>query len=272
MQFDWKATPLIIKMLKQFDSTYFNQHFSRLENLDIVNRERYSPKVFTSVERNSTRALTNDIQEYISLNHKQFTEMFSLDELAFLEQDVRIIEQCFEMNVQKDGYFTLRDQFMAENVQWILDHEGINSKIMLWAHNGHISKSTFSEQFKSKAMGYYLKEMYGKQYYPIGFDFNKGSFRAIGDKGLNVYSVDASIKNSTGYIFSKLKKASFFIDMENLINKDVIKKFFTKRILKRDIGAGFAPKSKYSYYTKRPLFDNFDGLIFIEEVTASQPL
>ena len=159
MQIDWKVTSLVTEMLKEFDSAYFNQHFSRLETLEITGRERYSPKVFTNAEKKVIRALLNDIQEYIFKNRTQLIDVFSSDELAFLEQDVRIIEQCFEMNVQKNGYLTLRDQFMAENVHWILDHEGIDSKIMLWAHNGHISKSTFSAKYESKAMGYHLKEI-----------------------------------------------------------------------------------------------------------------
>jgi len=272
MQIDWKVTSLVVEMLKQFDSTYFNQHFAKLETLEITGRERYSPKVFTNAEKKVIRALLNDIQEYIFKNRTQFIEMFSSDELAFLEQDVRIIEQCFEMNAQKDGYFTLRDRFMAENIQWILNHEGIDSKIMLWAHNGHISKSTFSAKYESKAMGYHLKEIYGEEYYPIGFDFNKGSFTAIGDNGLSVYSVDAIIKNSTGEVFSRLEKPSFFIDMKNLMNNDIAKKFFTKRIWRRYIGGAFTPKHKYSYYTREPLFNDFDGLIFINKITASQPI
>ena len=33
-----------------------------------------------------------------------------------------------------------RDQCMAENVAWILDHAPKGSKIVLWAHNGHVAK------------------------------------------------------------------------------------------------------------------------------------
>ena len=65
---------------------------------------------------------------------------------------------------------------MAENVKWILDNEGPMSKIMLWAHNGHVS--TFPDG-AGETMGMTLRRMYGKKMVVCGFSFDHGSFQAI---------------------------------------------------------------------------------------------
>lgn len=65
--------------------------------------------------------------------------------------------------------FTLRDEFMAKNVQWIQEYEENrgNSQILISAHNGHIS---FSLPLHVN-MGHKLKEEYKDGYFAIGSDF-----------------------------------------------------------------------------------------------------
>jgi erythromycin esterase-like protein len=50
-----------------------------------------------------------------------------------------------------------------------------DAKIVLWAHNGHVSNTGFSG---TRSMGSYLRQTYGKQMVNFGFAFNQGSFRA----------------------------------------------------------------------------------------------
>jgi erythromycin esterase len=61
---------------------------------------------------------------------------------------------------------------MAENVAWILDHAPEGSKIVLWAHNGHVSKQPGS-------MGSYLARRYGAEMVVLGFACHEGRYTAI---------------------------------------------------------------------------------------------
>jgi erythromycin esterase len=61
---------------------------------------------------------------------------------------------------------------MAENVAWILDHEPKGSKIVLWAHNGHVGK-------QPGAMGSYLAKRYGKELVILGFACHEGRYTAV---------------------------------------------------------------------------------------------
>lgn len=69
----------------------------------------------------------------------------------------------------------VRDRHMAENVRWLVEHGEPGGKLVVWAHDGHVSFS-WSWQY---SMGMRLREIYGRDYLVIGFHFNQGSFQAI---------------------------------------------------------------------------------------------
>ena len=90
--------------------------------------------------------------------------------------------QCVQMRAKEIA----RDTSMAENVQWILE-ENPEAKIVLWAHNGHVSTGGFRGY---DPMGAFLRQKYGGQMVVCGFAFNQGSFQAIEQgKGLRDFSV-----------------------------------------------------------------------------------
>lgn len=68
---------------------------------------------------------------------------------------------------------TYRDENMAQFVKWIHQNHGDYTKMIIWAHNGHLKKQD------GKPMGQYLSAMYGERYACIGLDFYQGEFLAI---------------------------------------------------------------------------------------------
>jgi len=77
---------------------------------------------------------------------------------------------------------SLRDMYMAENAEWLLDQAGPNAKIILWAHNGHINTVNY-------AMGNFLRTKYGSSYVPLGFSFDSGSYNTTNSSQPFVISV-----------------------------------------------------------------------------------
>ena len=104
----------------------------------------------------------------------------------WLVQNANILLQCIVLmekssigNSYGDEYMAkYRDECMAKNIQWILDNNP-NTKIVLWAHNAHISKQEGS-------MGKFLSEKYGDNYYNIGFLSNSGMYTAIKEGKLSL--------------------------------------------------------------------------------------
>ena len=121
-------------------------------------------------------------------------------------------------------------------------------------------------------MGRYLKDSLKDQYYAIGFDFNKGGFRSIDMKAskLKDFVVGDAAKGSTGEFFSQLNIPVFFIDIEGIEKSgNPAISPMNKKMPGRSIGSGFNPDHEARFYENESLNTRFDGLIFINEVTAA---
>lgn len=76
----------------------------------------------------------------------------------WLHQNVTLIRQFLGQ-----GPLAWRDRCMADNILWIKRQEP-SSRIMIWAHNGHIERS-------SGKMGGYLNDTLDSDYTNFGFTF-----------------------------------------------------------------------------------------------------
>jgi erythromycin esterase len=101
----------------------------------------------------------------------------SLD-VAWAIQNARIVLQGANAAM---GGVASRDSSMAANVEWILSHQPPGTKVVLWAHNGHVSRAT-------GWMGSHLAGRFGDVYRPVGFAFGEGEYTAVGPRGLASYA------------------------------------------------------------------------------------
>jgi erythromycin esterase len=187
----------------------------------------------------------------------------------------------YAVSIKKAPNLTLaRDSLMAVTVQSIAGPAG--QKMMLWAHNFHISKGLdpgWTYKYVGYPMGYYLKKEMGAAYYPIGFVFREGAFRAIkGPRSMPAALVRMALKKRIYWglkdcYVPPLRRKDFrvkgqavcFIDMEN--NKTEL---FSQKYRVYDVGAVFLNK-KRSTTRIRPVL-HFDGLIYVEKVSPAHPL
>lgn len=105
-------------------------------------------------------------------------------------QNYQIAQQIAEITRQYATFIShddfglkveFRDQFSTRNVLWSMNQLGENSRIAIWAHNGHVVKK--SVIFNYDILGYYLNQIFGEAYYAIGFTFNQGEFGAFSSDG-----------------------------------------------------------------------------------------
>jgi erythromycin esterase len=190
---------------------------------------------------------------------------------------VTILKYAFIIN--SEGKEEIRDSLMKKNIDWIINFEGRDTKIMLWAHNAHVEYATmfnsnFARQFKM--MGLLLKETYKDQLYTIGFDFNRGEFYAnapvgdapVGDKKLRLtlFEIGTAPKDWLAWQFSQAGKELLFTNLANAVGNESVKDWLEQRHKIRTIGALFFEEWKSdpdSYYYPCYLSKSFDGLIFV---------
>jgi erythromycin esterase-like protein len=122
-------------------------------------------------------------------------------------QSARVVHQ-YAQNVASQ---VSRDESMARNVKWILDTAPKGTRVVLWAHNGHvgrISRGLF------RAMGSYLDEWYGKEHVVVGFAINRGEYTAVTrGAGLGRNPLQAAAQGSYEYAFARPAIPRFILDL-----------------------------------------------------------
>lgn len=162
---------------------------------------------------------------------------------------------------------------MAENVKWILDYESKyygNDKIMLWAHNGHISYG-YGQYIN---MGQNLKIYFKEDYYSLGFDFYKGNFVAMPFSyylgGLANFHLESSPEDSFAHEMMKTEIPISFLDLESALTNNVVSDFLSKEMHINSIGAIYSSeKININPENMRVPKDTFDGIIFIQSTTEA---
>ncbi|MFJ8915241.1 erythromycin esterase family protein [Amycolatopsis sp. NPDC102389] len=108
----------------------------------------------------------------------------------------------------------LRDQAMAQNVAWWQRRTG--HKILLSAHNAHVAYVPDLPESYPKTQGAFLRETLGRDYLPIGFSFDRGSFLSR-DKALEgdwkPFSVPAAPSGSNEHTLDQVRFEDFYLDV-----------------------------------------------------------
>ena len=153
---------------------------------------------------------------------------------------------------------------MAENVKWILD-QNPRAKIVLWAHNGHVSKGGFG----GDSMGSALKQRYGNEMIVFGFSFSEGSFQAmpmpVGSMGgLRNFSVPAAPADSFDGVLAQSGLPLFALDVR------AAPEWFRQPRRTRQIGCCYPVDQEYAFLGNVPVVDAFDAVLFVEKTTAAR--
>lgn len=158
-----------------------------------------------------------------------------------------------------------RDRAMAENAEAILAIEGADARGVLWAHNGHAARG---EVNKSKVAGGYLRDRLGLGYRVIGTEFYAGSFRSASPDGRpGVFTIKSSPATFFANAAARLCLPMGIIDLCD--SGSALAGALARPFDFHFIGAVYSPE--YAPMQVTPAVA-FDGLLFIRDTTASQPL
>jgi erythromycin esterase len=198
---------------------------------------------------------------------------FTIGDTALYNHYVCELQQ-FVTYVTPSGYspqqFEWRDKCMAENIEWIYNYTG-HKKIMVWAHNAHISKASGSMRVIS--MGENLANYFGAKYYAMGFDFDRGSMRSYNlEQGKYEWPKlpeAGKIRGSSGAIFAKCRVPDFIIDTKSASEADpVVAEFLNKDVYSISIGLTYNSKGGLGQmFVKNKLAQSYDAVIFIKDTT-----
>ena len=223
---------------------------------------RPTPQVPT-VKPAVARANAQEVLSHLDSSRDKYAKATSAKEFDWALQNARVVLQYTQLQAKQVS----RDESMARNVKWILDHAPPGTKIVLWAHNGHVNRAA---GWFAKQMGGYLDEMYGDDLVVIGFACNSGEYTA-GKRGEGLRS-DNPLKpgdpGSVEYYFHKSGLPRFILDLREASADSPGSAWLTETRNLRSIGAR-AMDRQFSYVQIRRAFD---ALIYFDRTHASRGL
>ena len=223
------------------------------------------------------RTRYNELLGFLLLNEGRLVRQSSSTEFSDALQHARLIAQYLESYAgESDRSFESRDDFMAENIVRLLQNEPPGTRMIVWAHNGHISTGDNGGAYRY--MGWHLRRAFGQAYYALGFSFNKGSFqsrnadpKAETPFALTRFTVGTAAEASIDWQLAQVGIDNFLIDFRTTRKTAVIDEWTTTPTRARSVGSMYFAPAETQYYVPTTIAQEFDGLVFFDTVTRARP-
>lgn len=231
-------------------------------------------------KKEEAAAAIRTILRFFGEHKSDYINIGSESEWDIMHQQAIIVAQHIESLMNKTNYTNIdpavRDRSMAENIRWILDHEGPGTKMIIWAHNLHVATHT--------TMGKNLRKMFGDDMFVFGFAFNQGSFQASeypmsyiqylffpSEKGVHPFTVfpfHSALFVSLDAMFAEAGLKVAAIDLDALPKDGPVARWVREGQLTRNIGSVY--RDLYGTGVSKLVFPKiYDALFFIGKTTAS---
>jgi erythromycin esterase-like protein len=179
-------------------------------------------------------------------------------------QNARVVLQCMQMYANRVS----RDESMAANIKWILDHSP-KDKLVVWAHNGHVSAG--GEMMGGKSMGSALRAMYRDKMVVFGLAFNQGSFQAVEpQRGRHDFTVPAAPEGTLDATLAAAGIPVMALDLRRIPKDGPVADWWKQPHQTRSIGAVFSDAQAAGYLSNQTVQNNYDALLFVEKTTAAR--
>ncbi|MEB2281891.1 erythromycin esterase family protein [Lysinibacillus xylanilyticus] len=214
-------------------------------------------------------AIIKDLQS----NKDSYEKQSSQEAYLFAVQYAQIIKQRTQLFLNDSNYMSLRDEYLAKNLQWIVDFEAAqgHDKVLMSAHNGHIEK-TSANTAGYKSMGQHLDEVYKDAYFAIGTDFVNNTFQAQNGSGERK---DYSIEHHNALLdaFSEVKENIFYVDFKKANESQDLADILAKKQRMGNIGDDFSFWYRFTqmlYTIKMTPIESYNGMIIVQEATPTK--
>ncbi|HKN37365.1 MAG TPA: erythromycin esterase family protein [Terriglobales bacterium] len=196
-----------------------------------------------------------------------YTKASSEEEWILAQHNLVIVRQAERVHSAGQlGRLRIRDVSMAQNITWIVDNEPPGTKIMIWAHNGHVSTEGFPG---AGSMGMYLRRIYGPRMVVCGLLFNQGSFQAVARSGLREFTVGPALPGSLDSALAATGLPLFAVDLRDAPSTGVVAEWLDSPHPARTIGALYNDSYPEMFYMS-VLPHSYDVIFFADRTTAPQ--
>jgi erythromycin esterase len=222
--------------------------------------------------RDACKAAMQGVDSLLARKETEWAQREGAAKMRLVRQLARVAGQWEEMwggrSTTPSNY---RDVAMAENVAWWHDTQAPGAKMVLWAHNMHISRIR-------SWMGEHLTRRYGAGYLNVGQTFGYGSFNAFLQTPrpdtlpwLRSHQVNSYRDESIESVFTNVGLPRLIFDARKVRTAtDEAVRPLTLPMSVRAIGASFSSLiSPTRYVWALTLRNDYDLIVWFQQTSAS---
>lgn len=181
-------------------------------------------------------------------------------EVDWAIQNARLVAQYGAMLRGGSGG---RDLAMADNADWLLEQAGPEGRVVLWAHNGHVSRAGWSGV---RSQGHHLAARHGDDLVVFGFTFDEGEYTAMKKgEGLGTWGTGPTTEGSVEWAFRKTGLPRLMLDLRVAQPGSPDSGWVFEDVDYRSIGAA----AKDDGFTNGVLAEHFDVVIHFAQTRPS---
>ncbi len=163
----------------------------------------------------------------------------------------------------------VREKAMAERVQTILCRMPAESRVVVWVHNDHASKSLPEDWTGVESMGWHLREALGEDYLAVGTAFRRGAFLALHknshSNAIETFTVPAHREATLDAALAAVGKSTLVLDFRLIPAQGETATWSQTPQGTWRIGAEFSRSERQSHLCRMVAPRAFDLLIFVEQ-------
>jgi erythromycin esterase len=232
------------------------------------------------VNDSTKQVWADNAQKFLAIIGTKKTEWLSVAKtekdstaIEWAIQYARLVQQFARESINPMALY--RDVAMADNISWILSRRKPDTKMLIWAHDVHISRGEHPNAEYNYhggiSMGSWLAKKYGTSYKAFGISTYVGEYRAY--PSYTNYAAFISCPAFPGPIGSldealhqisvKKKSPALLLNLRNTRQLDWLTAPLPVRFANH-VCFG------YAYWTRFSIPYQFDGIIFIDKTTSAK--
>jgi erythromycin esterase len=263
----------LFSFLKKRDTALYNSVSKNLSDLkqngpNSYNASDSSKKEWFYHAQRTLNEFSDRKQQWLSkaANAKDSTEI----EWGF--QYANLVKQ-YAQNALLGHLSFYRDTAMAENISWILSRRKPGTKMLIWAHDYHISRGEdpIKEHniYNGISMGSHLAKKYGSAYKALSLSTYSGEYWAqisyMNFKQLScplLPGPKGSLDEALHQITTNKKFPGLFLNLQDAKKLSWFQQLIPMRFANH-------VNIEYGYWTRYSIPYQFDGIIFIDKTSAA---